>query len=308
MNILLSGVTGFLGSHLARALLKANYTVIALKRSYSDKNNIEDIVHKLRFYDIDRSGIQLSFDEHPIDVVIHAATLYGRENNKRSDIENANVLFPLQLMDLAVEKGCQAFINTDTFFNTEENAYGYLNSYILSKKHFKEWLQTVDPEQKMKRINLRLQHVFGPADRPNKFVPWLMKQLLDNVETVLLTPGEQKRDFIYIQDAVTAYLAVLNNLSQINGYWQSDVGSGSPLMLKQFIEMCWTSCKKNYKPQLLTKLNFGALPYRQNEFFNVDENIQPLTSLGWIPEMDIETGIKYTFKNLFESAKYDRTK
>ena len=45
-----------------------------------------------------------------------------------------------------------------------------------------------------------------------------------------------------------------------------------------------------------TKLKFGAIPYREGEFMEIDENIEPLLSLGWIPKTSLEEGIKKTIE------------
>ena len=298
MNILLSGITGFLGSHLSRGLLNEKHCVIGLKRSFSDMVKIADIARDIELYDIDRGGIESAYRAHKVDVVIHTATAYGHNNAGMAAINEANVHFPLQLMDRAMAGGCKAFINTDTFFNTEKSSYGYLNSYILSKKHFKEWLQGVSSSTDMRLINMRLQHVFGPADNNNKFVPWIMQQLLENVESIDLTPGEQQRDFIFVDDVVSAYLTVLNHLDDLEGYWQSDIGTGQAITLRKFIESCWQVCKNKYRPDLNTKLGFGKVPYRKNEFFNIEENTDPLRLLGWKAVTRLEKGIENTLKSL----------
>ena len=61
MVILISGINGFLGSHLARKLLKLGYKVVGLKRSSSNLHRISDIVDKVKIYDIDIVGLEEPF-------------------------------------------------------------------------------------------------------------------------------------------------------------------------------------------------------------------------------------------------------
>ena len=294
MNILITGSTGFLGNHLARSLLKENHSVIALKRSFSDLRRIRDIENQIIFCDIDQTELKVPFVEHKIDIVIHAATFYGRNENSISLIEQSNVLFPLQLLELAEKYGCTAFINTDTFFNTDSSLYGYLNNYTLSKKHFKEWFKSTLQDSSLKRINLRLQHVYGPDDNADKFIPWIMHQFINEVKEIPLTPGGQRRDFIFIDDVISAYLQIIKKLDEIKGYWESDLGVGVTVTLKHFLLDIQRVYKEGFLKNALAKLNFGALEYRTNEFFDIEEDIKNLSLLGWQANIDLKEGIKKT--------------
>ena len=63
MKILVTGATGFLGSHLVKALLKEKHQVIILKRSFSDTWRIEDVLENLISYDIDQYDLEKIFKE-----------------------------------------------------------------------------------------------------------------------------------------------------------------------------------------------------------------------------------------------------
>ena len=79
----------------------------------------------------------------------------------------------------------------------------------------------------MRFINVRLQHVFGPGDDPDKFVPSLVKSCLGDLPEIRLTDGTQKRDFVFILDVVSAYSRILACLGKMpTGYVELDVGRG----------------------------------------------------------------------------------
>jgi len=77
-TILLTGPTGFLGSHLLQALLNEGYKVIILKRSFSDTWRINHLLDNLKSYDINKTPLEKPFEENKIDIIIHTATNYGR--------------------------------------------------------------------------------------------------------------------------------------------------------------------------------------------------------------------------------------
>lgn len=290
-NILLTGATGFLGSHLLEKLLQNKYNVIILKRSTSDCWRIAPLLSKVKFYDVDSCDIKIPFEENKIDVVIHTVTNYGRKNTDIIEVVNTNLMFSLRLLNTAV-----AF-NTDTFFNTDTLLYKYLNYYSLSKKQFVDWLKLFS--NKIKVVNLKIEHMYGPKDDNTKFVSWIIEQLLNDVKSIDLTPGYQKRDFIYIDDVVDVYMLLLEKTSHLEGFNEFDVGTDNQIEIREFVREVYNEVKK-IKP-ISTKLNFGAIPYREGEFMEIEENLEPLFELGWRPKISLEEGIQ---KILERKIKY----
>ncbi len=284
MRILLTGASGFLGSHLLERLLDSNYEVTILKRSFSNIWRIKHIIHKVDAYDIDKEPLENAFKDNKIDAVLHTAADYGRNKSGIADVVQTNLMFSLKLLETAT------LYNTDTFYNTDTLLYKHLNHYTLSKKQFIEWLKFFS--DRIKIVNLKIEHMYGPKDDEKKFVVWLLKQLINNVKYVDLTAGEQKRDFIYIDDVVNVYMLMLEKSFSFDNFQEFDVGTGKQIKLKDFILKAYNIISE--KQSLQTKLNFGAIPYRKGEFMEIKENIEPLFNLGWCPEMSIEEGLNNT--------------
>jgi nucleoside-diphosphate-sugar epimerase len=117
-TILISGGTGFLGSHLADVLVSNGYSVVILKRSSSDLWRIDHFMSSLKSYDIDLVPIESAFIENKIDCVIHTACHYGRNNDPIEEIINTNLVFGLQILDLALKNKVQIFISIFILFIT----------------------------------------------------------------------------------------------------------------------------------------------------------------------------------------------
>ena len=80
-RILITGVTGFLGSYLAKRLLSVGYEVVALKRKSSPLRRVESISSNITFFDVeDLDYDDLFFKCGKINTIIHTATCYGRNN------------------------------------------------------------------------------------------------------------------------------------------------------------------------------------------------------------------------------------
>jgi len=295
--VLLTGATGFLGSHLLKALFNAGYKVVILKRSTSDIWRIANLLNQVISYDIDSVPLTKAFEDQRIDYVIHTACHYGRNGDSIHQIVETNLMLGLKLLDAATFYNTGTFFNTDTFFNTHTLLQKHLQIYTLSKKQFVEWLhQRCD---KIQIINMKLEHLYGPLDDTAKFVPWVLRQLEQKVESINLTGGEQLRDFIYVDDVTSAYLATLQKVAQLPAFNEFDVGTGVITSVRKLVEMLKTEYEQQHTASS-TQLNFGALPYRDGEMMVVDVDNTALLELEWRPEFDLSAGLQKTIKPNFQ--------
>jgi nucleoside-diphosphate-sugar epimerase len=280
-KILLTGVTGFLGSHLATKILAAGYEIVALKRTSSSMRRVESIQSNIEFIDIDDLDYEKLFRDHgKIDAIIHTATCYGRNSESVSEIFSANTEFPLRLIDAGSRAGVELFLNTDTILDK------YLNLYALSKNQLLQWGKFFSKQGNIRFGNIRLEHFYGPDDDPTKFSAYVINSCLNNVSELKLTAGRQKRDFIYIDDVVSAYIMLLEKIGRSNSsYVEFDVGSGRSVSIREFVETAHRLSASH------THLAFGAIPYRNGEVMHSEADISGLTALGWECRYDIETGL-----------------
>jgi CDP-paratose synthetase len=285
-TILLTGATGYLGSYLAKALVAQGHNLIIFKRKNSSLLRIESIIPMTVLYDIENLDYSVPFNAHgKIDVVIHTATCYGRHGETPSEVFQANTEFPLRLMDAAKATGVDIFINTDTILEK------YMNLYSLSKSQLLEWGKFFCIHNKMFFVNMRLEHFYGPGDADSKFTTHVMNSCLQNVPELELTFGEQKRDFIYIDDVVSAYLIILDKLAGLPDFFNDfHVGSGVAVSIRDFVE------KVHHITGSQTHLAFGSVPYRKGDVMSSKANIEPLMKLGWSCKISLEQGLKLVMK------------
>jgi len=280
--ILLTGATGYLGSNILPRLLDAGYEVIVLKRSFSNTTRIAAYLEKITYYDIDTIEYARIFEEHTIDTILHCATHYGRKDKGPLQTVEANLLLPLQLLELGRQYGIKHFINTDTILDKR------INSYSLSKRQFKDWLLSYKNE--MVCVNIALEHFYGPGDDDTKFVSYIVRSLLNNVAYIDLTKGEQTRDFVYIDDVVAAFMFVLQHMTTWNNnFHYFEIGTNSAVSIKELVLLI-----KKYSKNSNTKLNFGALPYRDNEVMSCVADTSAINRLGWNAQYSLEQGLQKT--------------
>lgn len=292
-SVLLTGATGFLGSHILESLISCGeYQVICLKRSFSDIRRIKHLSSpELIFYDLDKSSLGKIFAENRIDIILHTATEYGRRDNSIHQVLSTNLLFPIEIIDVAIKHKVKCFINTDSFFNKSNFSYSHLLDYSLSKKSLLTWMKHLSG--KMQFVNVILEHIYGENDNIEKFVEKMIQSIaVKHDKAIDLTYGHQRRDFIYIKDVVSAYLKIIDfSIKEKFTYRTFEVGIGESTEVREFVETIKKCSKSN------TKLNFGSIPYFSDEIMDSKANINEITQLGWIPNYSIVEGISETLNH-----------
>ncbi len=278
-SILITGGNGFLGSNILRKIIDREHNLIVLKRSVSNLNRIKNIVNKLVIYNLDMINLEQVFIDHKIDKIIHCATNYGRAVSNPLEVMEANLMLPLRLLELGKKYRINCFINTDTILDKG------INYYTLSKSQFRQWLEVYAADSIC--INIELEHFYGPYDDDSKFVTNIVHKLLSKVDHIDLSEGKQKRSFIYIDDAVEAFVKIIDHSSSLTkGFYNYQVGSGEKVTIKEFVETA-----KKLTTNNKTRLNFGALPYRVNEVMDPHLDLAELTALGWRQNISLEEGL-----------------
>jgi len=249
-------------------------------------SRVQDLLSasNVRWVDLDHTRPEDVFASSKFDIIIHCATNYGRGETDILDIVSANLMLPLQLLQLGIKHGVKTFVNTDTVIDKR------VNYYSLSKKQFLDWMMA--STEKIQCVNLALEHFYGPFDDISKFTAMIFSKLARNEACIDLTPGEQRRHFIHVDDVVSAFACVLNSLDDLPKEFSSfDVSSEESISICDFVLLA-----KKLSGNTITTLNFGAIPYRVNELMDSKTDIAPLKALGWQPRIMLEEGIRKTLE------------
>jgi nucleoside-diphosphate-sugar epimerase len=280
--LLITGATGFLGSHLCRALLENGHRVGAFRRPSSDVSRLNTAVERLRWYSLPEDLEAPFSGPSAPDAVIHCAALYGRRGESAAQMMEANTLLPVRLHQLATIHGVPLFLNTDTILAPN------LNPYSLSKHQAVEWLKMSGGPTRV--LNLKVQHFYGPGDDPTKFVTGLISQCLANVAEIRLTDGLQRRDFVYVADVVGAMLTLLEGGAAKEHFQDYEIGSGQAVSIRELAGRIHTLTGSR------SKMLCGALPYRPGEPMLTQANTTALRALGWRPSVSLEEGLRLTIE------------
>jgi nucleoside-diphosphate-sugar epimerase len=283
-SIILTGATGFLGKVILSKIL--DETEFKLILPVQEQTNCDEIPLSSRIKIVNVSQITEHCDNPAIHIVgaIHAATEYGRSGNDIQKVLSANISLPVTILNILQRKKSNFFINADSFFNKSSNSYPFLIDYSTSKRALHLWL---DQLRSLTVINLFLEHIYGPGDSKDKFIPTLLKELSSfSKEEIALSLGDQIRDFIYIDDAANAFIAAINfGLTADQDTYNFEVGTGVGTSIKEFA----TRLKSLTGSERV--LAFGKLPYRENEIKSSIADVKSNKLLLWSAKIDLDQGL-----------------
>ena len=284
-TILITGINGFLGSHIAEKLCSV-YKIVGVEYSIQNLSRLDG--KSFEVYTSDDVSLKKIFDKHKIFAIIHAATVYRTTNESILDILKTNILLPVKLYELANKYNVSIFLNTDSFFNDKKHQYSYLSEYTQSKNNALDWLKLLNVNSQCKIVNMKIFHMYGSGDALTKFIPSIISKIKSNIPFVDLTEGKQTRDFIYIDDVVSAFEIVLKKYLDILNFEEFEIGIGKATPIKNIVELIKKISKST------TELRFGTLTYRDGEIMESVADNSYLKKIGWEPHYTLREGLEST--------------
>lgn len=290
-RILITGASGFIGSAVVKWILReCDHEILALTRNPGKLLEILELENHPRLRIVIATNEESLFNNLnslEFDTVLHLATIYGRDESLGIEsLIQTNLILPLNLLRIASSKGVNQFINVDTFYNKPNNSGQSLFDYSQSKLALVPWLKKFSSQFQVS--NLILEHVYGPGDSSLKFLPTLISSAKGNYSDGLrLTPGHQRRDFIYSEDVASAIGAVISCAQKWeSNYMDLQIGTGMSHSLVELASMI------NEMLGVRAETPFGLIPYPENEIMLSVADISILNSLGWRPKYSLEEGLR----------------
>jgi UDP-glucuronate 4-epimerase len=254
---LLTGAAGFIGSHVAEALLARNDTVVGVD-NFNDyysparkRANVAPLLSKTNFTlhetDIrDRDEIERICAQGGFDAVLHLAALAG----VRSSITNGplyaevNVLGTVNLLEAARNAGTPHFVfaSTSSVYGRstripfrEDDPLGHpLAPYPATKIAGEVMGHAYHNLFAISFTALRFFSVYGPRGRPDMMPYHITDCIVKEREFTLYEGGQMHRDWTYIDDIVAGILAALD---RPRGYQVVNLGRGEPVLMADFVRL-----------------------------------------------------------------------
>lgn len=298
-RIMIIGGLGFIGSHLAEKCVEDGHKVTILSRSDSKIENIKKIRDSVNLILMDVKDV--GKEVKGFDYIFHLAGSTDNyaitEGQPYKDIE-MNCNSTIALLEACKKHNPKArIIFASTFFvngNVEKlpvtpqspcNPLGLYGATRLAAEHFCHIYHNVF---NMDIVIVRFTNVFGAREQISKKKAgfnYLIKLAVEGKEIPLYNNGGFVRDYIYVSDAAEACLIVAERGKTNEIYY---IGRGEFIKFKQLIDMVVNITKARINP--ISPPDFHKRVGIKN--FVCDN--KPLKSLGWIPKVSLEEGIKKT--------------
>ena len=269
LRIFVTGATGFIGSHFVNHALSAGHEVVALRRSAESMPRIV-LVREPKWL---TSSIKLitERDLAEVNVVVHlAAAGISPRTGTWDELLEWNVVATAKLLLTAASARVRRFVATGSCLEYGRAAERYdfippdaplepTGAYAASKATGGMLLRSIAVEKNLELSYLRLFSVFGQGQHESNLWPLIRRAALAG-DDLPLTPGEQVRDFIPVEQVAVELLSAVSDEEIEPGVPRvRNVGTGRPQTVRQFAEHWWHEfCAQG-------KLLVGALPYRSDE-------------------------------------------
>lgn len=266
MIFLLTGATGYIGSHIAHQLSRSGNKVFAIHRSGSKFDKCKSFEQDVIWLNHDCEDDLKKLEDVEIDVCIHSAWGgVGASERNNWAFQLSNFIFSKTLFELAlrlkVKKiiclGSQAeygqfdFQVTENFVPSPTDAYGAVKLLTL------HYLRNFANSHNIEWYWLRVFSVLGTNENESWLLPQVISSLLAG-NSIELTKGEQQYDYLYVSDFIARLQLVINTESDYSGVY--NICSGRAVEIQNLLRLIAQKLDVSED-----KLKFGALPYRENQ-------------------------------------------
>jgi len=311
-KILITGVAGFIGYHLAEKLLSKNYQIIGIDNlnDYYDPilkqdrlNNLKKFsnfeFHKIDF--IQNNELTSIFNNNQFNQVIHL----GAQAGVRYSITNPQLYIDTNITGfLNILENCNNYNVENIIYASSSSIYGdnknlpfsendktekQISMYGVSKKTNELMAHTYSNLYGLKTIGLRFFTVYGPWGRPDMALYIFTKAIIENKNIDLFNKGSHTRSFTYISDIVEPIYRLIkineNNQKILSNNDILNIGGSEPVKLLRFIDIIEDYLGKKAKIKLK--------PMQQGDIQDTNADITKLKKItDYKPQVDIEEGIK----------------
>ena len=307
-QVLLTGGTGFIGSHLTEALLNAGHAVRVLTSSSSIHPNIQPFVHQLTLLRGDFGNQQRMVEYlQGVDYLVHVAWTTVPKTATENPLYDAqtNLLGGLHLLEAAVAAGVKRvfFISTGGALYgvpqytpiDEQHPLDPISAYGASKLAFERYLKVYQHNHQLAYTTFRVANAYGPRQNLTKnqgVIGIWLQRILQGQPIEIWGDGTVVRDYIYVEDVAQLVAQHLTHTQPSTAY---NVGSGQGYSLNEILAAC-------------TQVS-GTAPtvhYLKGRAFDVPINILSTKkiqeALHWQPNIGLEAGIQKTWQWLVQQS------
>lgn len=297
MHCLVTGATGFIGSHVVRLLLEHGAEVAVLVRSTSDRWRIEDSLSRVEVIVGDLANLEQAASairDFGPETVFHLGW-HGVRSLYRNEAEQVtqNLRGSLALLDSVRDTGCRRWVGLGSQAEygphscvlTEDLPARPITTYGVVKLCVCLLTQKLCETYGIEFTWLRLVAAYGPMDDPYYLIPYTILNLLKG-KSPALTNGEQRWDYLYVDDAAKA---LWQAAASPHAQGVFNLGSGEAYAVRNIVEQIGDLID----PSL--PLGFGQVSSPTGQIMNLEIDVSRLKkATGWAPQVSLSEGLHQT--------------
>lgn len=282
---LITGATGFIGSHLARHLLAGGAEVHVVLRPGAHLDRIPDLADRLvRHEDDGATPLTSMVAEAAPEVTFHVATRFVAQH-AAADVPGLvadNIAFPARLADALAEAGHRALVNVGTAWQRAGGAtYRPRNLYAATKQAFEDIVQLYIERGQLDVTTIEIHDSYGPRDHRGKVISALISAVTAG-EPLSMGSGRSPLDLVHVDDIARALLLAGDRARNREAPARFGASSGEPHTLREVV-------------QILEAVAGRPVPVvwdQRPEPSGEDGAWSPLPSIpGWSPHVTLQEGL-----------------
>ncbi len=321
-NILVTGGLGFIGSNLIKILLSKKYKVINIdKVSYSSnfyntKPFLNNKNYKFIKCDIrNKNKIDKIFKQFKPNCIFNLAaeTHVDRSIDGPKNFINSNIIGTFNILEsfkkyyLNNKKTRLIHISTDEVYgdvlkgrSKEKDAYSPSSPYSASKASSDHLVYSYIRTFKIPAIVTNCSNNYGPRQHPEKLIPKLIYNILNNKSLPIYGNGTNSREWIFVDDHCDALIKVYNK-GKIGEFY--NIGSNYNINNLQVTKKLLSVAKKIVQPGKKVKIKFVKDRPGHDMRYAINSN-KIKNKLKWKPKINFIKGLEKTFLWYFKNQKY----
>ena len=285
-RVLLTGATGFIGSHLSRALRSRGVELHCLSRRMVSGENGEFQWH---FVDLgDLSALRRTISLVRPEVVFHLASRVtgSRDLSEVLPTLQSNLTDTIGLLTLLTGTECRRVVLAGSLEEISSMDESPCSPYAAAKSAVSCYAKLFHSLYSLPVVTARLFMVYGPGQKDSaKLVPYVVESLLAG-RSPRLTSGVRPVDWIFVDDVVEGLLR-MSEVPGIEGR-TVDLGSGKLTSVRELVELIQAISGST------AELKFGTLPDRPAEKVAEADLQRTFELLGWRPSTTLRSGLERT--------------
>jgi nucleoside-diphosphate-sugar epimerase len=287
-RVLITGASGFIGSHLCRRLCESGAEIHAISRTQRSGGEKSPYWWQGDLTEVGRVRDLLRIIKP--DLVFHLASYVAgtRDVSAVMTTFRNNLLSTVNLLIILSEIGCKRVILAGSLEEPEQEKLSSIpcSPYAAAKWAASAYARMFYALYQLPVVILRIFMVYGPAQQDvRKLIPYTILSLLRG-EVPKFTSGHRPVDWIYVEDVVEGFLAAAQ-AAHIEGN-TLDIGTGNLVSIRTVVDYLVHLINPQIEPL------FGALAERPLEQIRAADTARTYALIGWKPTTSLEEGLKQT--------------